>query len=236
VRIDLLALQQAGYLVPTQSRSRLAEEFRQIKRPLLRNAHAEGAAQARQSLVMVTSALPSEGKTFFSINLAMSLAMEVDSSVLLVDADVVRPNLLSRLGIEARKGLLDLLTEERLALADVVVKTNVPKLSLLAAGSPSSRATELLASAAMDRLLTELVTRWHDRIVVFDSPPLLPTTEARVLASNLGQVVMVVEAARTPRKVVEQAFAAVAGCPVVMSVLNKCSEASRSHRYGDYYG
>jgi protein-tyrosine kinase len=237
VTLDLESLRGAGYLVPDQVRSEMAMLFRHIKRPLLKNAHAQSdAANHRGSLIMVTSAVAGEGKTFCSINLAMSIAMEVDTAVVLIDADVVRPSVLTRLGIDARPpGLLDLLTRDDLDLPDAMIATNVPKLSIMASGQFNERSTELLASAAMDRLLTRLASEYADHIVIFDTPPLLLTTESTVLASKVGQVVVIVEASKTPRKTVQQAFAAVRNCPMVLSVLNKCDQASEGRRYGYYY-
>ncbi|HMO46679.1 MAG TPA: XrtA-associated tyrosine autokinase [Rubrivivax sp.] len=236
VSIDLVQLERAGYLVPTSRRSLLAEEFRHIKRPLLDNARSPDAGNGRHAEIMVTSALPEEGKTFFAINLAMSMAAEVDTAVLLVDADVVRPCVLQRLGVRAGKGLLDLLVDPGLELSDVVVETNVPKLSILGAGAPNDRSTELLASNAMDALLGRLADRYPNHVIVFDAPPLLLTNEAKVLASRVGQVVLVVEASKTPRDVVVQAFAAVEPCPIVLSVLNKAPESATPLGYGYYYG
>ena len=236
VSIDLAQLERSGYLAPSSNRSMLAEEFRHIKRPLLNNARSPGAGNGRHAEIMVTSALSEEGKTFLAINLAMSMAAEVDTAVLLVDADVVRPSILQRLGIQADKGLLDVLMDPALEVSDLVLQTNVPKLSILAAGTRSDRATELLASNAMDGLLDTLAERYPDHVIVFDAPPLLLTNEAKVLASRVGQVVLVVEASKTPRDVVAQAFAAVEQCPVVLSVLNKAPESATSVGYGYYYG
>lgn len=236
VELDLSRLAAAGYLVPALVRSDLAKEFRQIKRPLLKNAR-EGRERGdvRASSIMVSSALPGEGKTFCAINLAMSIAMEVDISVLLVDADVVRPAVLDRLGLSKTRGLLDILTHPEVALEDVVLGTNIPKLEILPAGTPNQRSTELLASGAMEELFSRLAEQAQDRIVIFDAPPLLLTTEASVLASRVGQVVMVVDGANTSRNTVIQAFAAVASCPVVMSVLNKTDGATDFGGYRYYY-
>lgn len=236
VVLDLEQLERSGHLVPTQTRSALAEEFRQIKRPLLKNARSKDPIGSRCSLIMVTSALPGDGKTFCAINLAMSMAVEIDTSILLVDADVVRPNVLQRLGVPPAKGLLDLLTDGQLSLGDLILKTNVPKLSILPAGTRTHASTELLASDAMEALLGSLTETHPDRVVIFDAPPLLVTTEARVLASRLGQVVMVVAASSTPRSVVAQAFSAVEQCPIVMSILNKAHAPEGPLGYGYYYG
>jgi len=237
VELDLTRLEREGYLIPSQGRSSLAEQLRIIKRPLLANTRdAEARAIPRANLIQVVSAMPGEGKTFFAVNLAMSIAMEVDHSVLLVDADVLRPSVLARLGVEPAPGLMDVLdSKAKLPLSDVMLRTNVPKLSLLPAGTANAKSTEMLASAAMAELLDELAAKYADRIVVFDSPPLIPTTESRVLASRFGQVVMVVEADHTTHAQVAQAYAAVEQCPVVLSVLNKCTGKGAREAYGYYY-
>jgi protein-tyrosine kinase len=219
VTLDLERLQRLGLLVPGETCSPLAQAFRRIKRPLLKNAQS-GAPADRLSLIMVTSAVPGEGKTYCAVNLAMSIAAEIDTSVLLVDADVVHPDAMQRLGVEAKPGLLDVLAGDARELADAVLRSNVPKLSLLPAGTPRGVAAEWLASAAMQQLLERLASAPH-RVVIFDAPPLLGSTEAGVLASRVGQVLLVVEASRTPWDLVAQAFAAVEQSAHVMSVLNK---------------
>ena len=235
VTVDLTRMRRAGLLVPGQPRSQLEEEFRIIKRPLLENLRNQtGMRPERANLIMVTSAVPGEGKTQTALNLAVSIAMELDHTVLLVEADVLRPSALERLGVTASKGLLDLLAHPETELADVLLRTSIPKLTLLPAGTASSRSTELLASDAMDTLLTELASKYADRVVIFDTPPLLSTTESRVMAAHTGQVVMVIEANRTPINTVKQAFAAVESHPVVLSMLNKYQGPKGNNAYGYY--
>ena len=233
VEIDLAALAAAGYITPEAQRSQTADEFRVLKRPIIKNAQGgPGSTVARGNCVMVTSALPAEGKSFVALNLAMSIASEVDTTVLLVDADVANPNLLKRLNVPATKGLLDLLTDSSTDLADVLLRTNVEKLSVLPAGSAHKRATEMLASTGMAELVEQMSTRYPDRILVFDSPPLLATTEARALAAHMGQIVMVVEADVTSQPTVLKALEMIESCPVVLMVLNKASRTE----VGGYYG
>ena len=237
VEIDLARLAAAGYVTPTAPRSRLADEMRVIKRPLLSNAQGKSAAPIRAAnLIMVTSALPGEGKTFMAVNLAISIAMELDTTVLLVDADVARPAVPERLGLSQDSGLLDLLTRKDLDVGDVLMRTNIERLSILPAGSPHARATELLASEAMARLIEELAGRYPDRVLIFDAPPLLSSTESRVLATHMGQVVLVVEADRTPQATVKNALDAIEDCPVVMTVLNKIERSESGSYYGSYGG
>ena len=231
--LDFARLQAAGFITPALRDSRLLHEFRVIKRPLIQQALGRATPQAlNRNLVMVTSALPGEGKTFVALNLAMSLAMEVDCRVLLVDADVISPSVPEVLGIEPAKGLMDLLTQPETRFDDAVLGTNVDRLTLLLAGTPHASASEFLASEAMKRLLSEVSRRYPDRIVVFDSPPLLATTESRVLATHMGQVVVVVEAGRTTHAALESALATVESCPVVHTMLNKAPES----KVGSYYG
>ena len=231
--INLAKLRQLGIVTPDTDKTQIAEEFRIIKRPLITNAFNQGAGAIRNgNLIMVTSALAGEGKTFSAINLAMSIAMEMDHTVLLIDAEVARPTLPSYFGLKAEKGLLDVLLDDKLELADVMIKTNIEKLSILTAGKKSRHATELLASQSMSALLKEIAQRYSDRIVIFDSPPLLLTSEARVLASQMGQIVLVVEAEKTPQQTVKEALRQIESCDVVNLIYNKAS----SFPGGEYYG
>ncbi len=236
VDISFAHLALMGMVSPEAPRSQMADEFRVIKRPLLTNAFGRSAnTVVRGNLVMVTSAVPGEGKTFSSVNLALSIAMELDNTVLLVDADVARPSVLERLGVPPAKGLMDVLTDNSLDLADVLLRTNIERLSILPAGTPHDRATELLASESMNRLIDELASRYPDRILIFDAPPLLPSTESRVLATHMGQVILVVEAGKTQQASVSQALATIESCPVVMTLLNKVAR-SEVGSYYSYYG
>ncbi len=235
VTIDLERLREGGMIAPDSDKTPLAEEFRVIKRPLLKNAFGGGAKIRNGNLVMVTSAFPREGKSFCAINLAMSIAMERDRTVLLVDADVARPSIPQKFGIAPDIGLMDVLLDSHVSLADAIVRTNVAKLTLMPAGRPHRQATELLASEAMAELLAELSARYADRIVIFDSPPLLVTTEARTLAANMGQIVMVVESENTTHEALREALATIESCEVVGMVLNKGRRSNPGDSYG-YYG
>lgn len=235
VDLDLAALSERGMIVPNSPRSRLADEYRVVKRPLIANAMGRGAAAIQHAnLIMVTSALAGEGKSFTSINLAMSIAAELDHTVMLVDADVARPSVLRELGLPPGPGLLELL-EGRATMSDVLMRTNVDKLTLLPSGTPHPKATELLASDAMVRLLDDMATRYPDRIIIFDSPPLLLTTESRVLATHMGQIVVVVQADKTLRATVEQALSTIEACPVKMMLLNR-ARGGAGGSYGPSFG
>jgi len=238
IQLDLATLAAAGIVTPNAPRSHLADQYRVLKRPLIANAMGKGANQLNHSnLIMVTSALPGEGKSFTAINLAMSMAAEMDHTVMLVDADVARPSVLRMLGLPPAPGLLDLL-ENKAEVADVLLRTNVDKLTLLPSGSPHPKATEMLASDAMDKLLDDMATRYPDRIIIFDSPPLLLTTESRVLATHMGQIVMVVHAGQTLQATVQEALSTIEACPVKLMVLNKArGDGAGGYGYGGYgYG
>lgn len=238
VELDLNAIAAAGIVSPHAPRSLISEEYRVIKRPLIDNAMGKGAAPiANGNLIMVTSALPGEGKSFTAINLAMSIATELDNTVMLVDADVASPSVLNMLGMPPAKGFLDVLLDNSVELSSVLLKTNIDKLTILPSGTQHPRATELLASDAMNRLLEDMANRYSDRIIIFDSPPLLVTTESRVLATHMGQIVMVVQAGRTLHGEVKQALATIEACPIKLMVLNRASSSSEgSYGYGYGYG
>ena len=236
VELDLPMLAKLGFVTPDSPRSRIADEFRIVKRPLIANASGKGMMPIKNgNLIMMTNAVPDKSKTFSAINLAMSIAMELDQTVLLVDADVARPSLPRVLGLPSGKGLLDALHDKSFDLDHAFIRTNVEKLSILTNGTQHARATELLASDAMDRLLHEMATRYPSRIVVFDSPPLLMTTEARVLATHMGQIVFVVQAEATLKSEVKRALAMIETCPVKMILLNQARTVAQG-AYGYGYG
>jgi protein-tyrosine kinase len=237
VDLNLEAMSSSGFISPKVARARISDEFRMIKRPLIANAVGKSAAPIEfGNLIMVTSAMPGEGKTFTAINLAMSIAMELDHTVMLVDADVARPSVLNVLGLPPAPGFIDVLIDKSIDLSSVLLKTNVDGLTLLPSGMQHDSATELLASDAMTALLAEMSNRYRDRIIIFDSPPLLLTTESPVLAKHMGQVVVVVHAEKTLRGDLQQALASIESCPVKMMLLNQARTAFRP-AYGAYgYG
>src|SRR6185295_9460683 len=200
-------------------------------------ANAEPGIPA--NLVMVTSPLANEGKTFCTINLAISMAMEMERTVLLVDADVAKPSVPSVLGLKMERGLMDVLFQEGAYLSDVLCRTNIEKLTLLPAGKARHQATEMLASDAMGALLTEMAERYSDRIIIFDSPPLLAASESSVLATRMGQIVMVVEAGKTTEAALKESLTRIESCRNVGLLLNKVESAGLGlggYGYGYGYG
>lgn len=237
MELPLENLRAMGMVTPDQPRSGIAEENRIIKRPLLMNIAGQGENSVNDpNLIMVTSALPGEGKTFTAINLAISIAMEQDKTVLLVDADVAKASAAAMLGIpDDVPGLIDLLMDKGTQISDVLLHTNIPNLRILPAGHPHERSTELLASSDMQRLMEELAQRYPDRVIIFDSPPLLFTTEAGVLASLMGQIVFVVAERQTPQSKVTEALSRLSEDKIVGLILNK-SKSQGKGAYGYSYG
>src|SRR3546814_1884518 len=187
-------------------------------------------------MVLVCSANPDEGKTFSATNLAISLAAEKNVEVLLVEGDCAKPDLLHRHGMEEGPGLLYAIADEALDIEDCVIRTDIPQLSVLPAGARSHDDTECLASDCAGALLDALVADDLRRILVFDSPPALAASPAAVLASRVGQVMMVVRADRTGDSELREAIQLLDACEHVNLVLNAVSFTAGRPRFGSYYG
>jgi len=240
LEIDQAWLTSHNIVAPGTKQTPMEDGFRRIKRHILKNIYNPPDTErphAAPNLVMITSALPGEGKTFCAINLAISIAMELDHTVLLVDSDTVRPSVLSALGLKRDlPGLMDVLADRTIGIDDVMHRTSIEKLSILPAGTPHRYATEMLASETMHALVRELAGRYEDRIVIFDSPPLLVTSEAAVLATHMSQVVLVVAAGQTTESALSDSLRRLEGCRQVGLLLNKGQDASHGYGYGYGYG
>ena len=238
VRIDFRRLQRFGFIVPdADEKTKLSEEFRLIKLHLILKAFAKGdEAIPNGNVVMVTSARPGEGKTFFAVNLALSVALERDLHVMLVDTDVYSQAVLSSLGLTAEKGLVDVLLDPNADLADVILKTNIPNFSVVPSGFKHPNASELMSSQRMAKLAEDMSERYPDRMIIFDSPPILASSETTVLASHVGQIVVVVEQNRTGWHLVERSLAQIERCPEISFVLNKVTSKMWEENYASRYG
>jgi protein-tyrosine kinase len=235
VDLDLQKLDAKGFLVPTNANTPLSNTYRMIKRPLVNNASGKGATKVKgANLIMVTSSFKGEGKSYSAVNLAMSIAMEKNLRVLLIDADVNKPSHHNIFGVSPDFGMTDFLSGKVKDMSRIMYSTNIPSLSLMFAGSLTTHATELLASEAMEQFVQDLSERYPDRIIIFDSPPLLMTTEASVLASHMGQIILVVEAERTLRNDVKKSLNMLSN-EIVLLLLNKVREKDDGASYG-YYG
>ncbi len=235
--IDLERLEAQGFVALSRKRTLINEEFRSIKRKILNNAFGGLAKTLHHSnLVLVSSSKPNEGKTFTAVNLALSIALEQDKTVLLVDADVLKPSVSKTLNIGANVGLIEYLTGEEKEVSSVIYHTNVENLKVIPAGLPHHLSNELLASDKMARLFEEFATRYPDRIVVFDCPPLLGVNETALMAAQCGQGVVVVEEYKSNTSDVKEAVGMLPDEMAVGLVLNKVTHPSETQGYGHYYG
>ena len=224
---------RAGLLAPLDQAIPVADEYRRIKRPLIANAVKRGPdAGARMNVIMIASGMPGAGKTFCAVNLAVSVSLERELNPLLVDADVAKPHISREFGLEDAPGLIDLLIDETYSLKDVIVRTDLNDIQILPAGRRHPQATELLASDRMTDIVRELADRYADRIILLDSPPLLVTSEAQALASQVGQIALIVEAGQTTQQVLTQTIETLDQGKAINLVLNKARHSS----FGTYYG
>lgn len=231
--IDESRLSAKGVLMPGQGRTQMVEEFRHIKRHVLMDLLDPKRDFA--NLVMVTSALPGEGKTHIAMNLAMSLALEPDWNVLLIDGDIVNPQVLRRFGVRSEAGLMDYLDDPSVEIADVVLETNIEGLSIITSGQNLPRSTELLSSQRMVQFIEDLRVRFPDHIIIIDTPPLLATTEPAIFARYVGQILLVVESERTRHSSIEAALELLSENEKTRFVLNKMRPQFGDGAYRPYY-
>ncbi|MDH3639586.1 MAG: XrtA-associated tyrosine autokinase [Gammaproteobacteria bacterium] len=235
--IDQDALIRRGLLAPLEHAVPVADEFRRIKRPLIDNAtkSVDGDAD-HMNVIMVASALPGAGKTFCSVNLAASISIERELTVLLVDADVAKPHISTVFGFADKPGLIDILEDETIPIDEVLVRTDLNDIQVLPAGRKHAQSTELLASERMQEVVHELATRYPDRLIVMDSPPLLITSEAQVLASQVGQIALIVESGTTTQAQLEEALELLDRSKTINVILNKSVYSQTGGYYDVQYG
>lgn len=235
--IDLNGLREAGYITPDMPPNLMAEEFRIIKRSILLNAFSKGTQKSKNSnVVLVTSSNPGEGKSFCTINLALSIATEQDTTVLLIDADFSKPEVLNRLGVAGGRGLMDVVADSELEVGDCLIRTNVPNLVLLPAGRQHNLTTELLASERMEMIVDEIANRYPDRLVLFDSPPVLASSAASVMALYMGQTVFVIQAEATTEPQIKESLNMISACENINLLLNQTRFSGSNKKFATYYG
>jgi protein-tyrosine kinase len=233
IHVNMEELRAAGALPAEAAVPALTDQFRRIKWPILEAVVAGNTGDAHANLIMVTSSVAGEGKTFTSINLACSIAREKDFSVLLVDADVAKRHTTELFKLSERQGLTDAIADPGLDAESLVLGTSIPGLSVLPAGRRSSSAPELFASHRMTEIISRLGARDAQRVVLLDSSPLLLTNESQVLGKIVDQILFVVRAEFTAQPLVLEAIGLLDNKKHVRCILNQ-ARASRMTEY--YYG
>lgn len=235
--LDLEMLAQKGFVSTDSTRQVINEEYRVIKRKLLDNAFGPLSKSLKNSnIIMVTSSRQGEGKTFTAINLALSIALEKDKTVLLVDADVLRPNVMKTLELKNEQGLMEYLLGEKDDISEVMCRTNLDKLRIITAGKSHHLSAELLASERMFAAVEEFANRYTDRIVIVDTPPLLGINETAILANLAGQALVVTEEFKTKLVDVENAVKHLKPEMAIGFIVNKTEQVNlEGGGYGYYY-
>lgn len=235
VILDFAALRRANFLPHGEDQELLAEQCRAVKRPLVAHAFGRKATKVEDgNLIQVTSSLANEGKTFTCINLALSLAQEQDSTILLVDGDVANPELSKLFGLSGMPGLLDYLEDPQRTVESVVYRTSLPSLAIVPAGRPRADSGELVASDRMESFVDDTARAYPEQIVLLDSPPVLLSSVAAALATNAGQIVIVIRAGETKQDHVRDAVTSIDESKPVNLVLNQATRWAGFGGYGAY--
>jgi protein-tyrosine kinase len=236
IQIDFEMLEKKGFVSTNSQRQLINEEFRAIKRKLLDNAFGPLSKTLKNSnIIMVTSSRPGEGKTFTAINLALSIALEKDKTVLLVDANVIRPSMMKTLELESKQGLMEYLLGENQDISEVMYKTNLDNLRIIPAGQSHHLSTELLASEKMFEAVEEFVNRYTDRVVIIDTPPLLGINETAILANLAGQALVVTQESKTKLVDVEEAVRHLNPEMAIAFVVNKSEKINTKGLSYEFY-
>ena len=232
--LNFSELRRMGMITPDNMSSSVSFEFRAIKRKLLARVKDAKTQAMINNLVMITSALPSEGKTFTATNLALTLAAERDLHVLLIDGDLIHPSLGSMFEPTDGKGLIDLLNGNCTNISEIMHRCrDLPNMSVIFAGKRDERTPELVSSRKMADLCHDISTRYNDRIIIIDTSPVLASAEPANVAMHVHQIVMVVAAGQTSRSQLQAALENVSACRNISVVFNK---APKWHQVdGDTY-
>ena len=193
---------------------------------LLRTQVLQRAKEDGWKVLAVTSPGPGEGKTLTAINLAISIAREVDFTVLLVDANLRHPWMLEHFGIANRKGLSDYLTDD-VPISELLLQPErIEQLMVLPGGRPLTNSAEMLNSPKMAQLVEEMKTRYHSRIIIFDLPPVLTSADALAFSPYVDAALLVLEEGVTRKEDIERALDLLQSTNVIGTVLNKAEVAS----------
>jgi exopolysaccharide/PEP-CTERM locus tyrosine autokinase len=209
--------------------SAAAEQYRKLKARIL-----AATAQNHKNTLMVSSAYVGEGKSITALNIAITMAQGIDHTVLLVDADLRKPSIARYLGIEAERGLSDYLAGKA-ELSEVLIHTGIGKLVILPAGSQTDNPAELLSSNRMKDLVLDMKRRYSDRYIIFDSSPILVSADAISLSADVDGVLLVVQAAKTPMRVVKKAVSLIKNTPILGVIYNNVPDYLGKNLYPYIY-
>jgi protein-tyrosine kinase len=217
--------------------SMAAEQYRRLRTYVIR-PEIENSPKT----ILVTSAMAGEGKSLTAINLAIVIAVDLNSNALIVDCDVRNPSISRWFGFQEKRGLSDYLLGEA-ELPDLLVKTSVDKLSILPGGTLQDNPVELVGSKRMKSLIADLKARYDDRYIILDSSPLLATTEPSVLNDMVDGILLVIKSGATPRETIQQALKSLDKKKIIGAVLNNMEFKTEamirryfgSNRYYDDY-
>lgn len=236
VAVDRATLRAEGLIVPEDAVTGLLEEFRIVKRELIADARAIKDQRGRR--ILVSSPHPAEGKTYCAVNLAIAMAAERDVEVVLIDADVIKPSIAVRLGLDDQhgegQGLMDALADSKINVEALVCKTDIDGLFVLPAGTSSARDSEFLASARTGELFDRLTSGAPNRFIIIDTPPALAASAAAEIAAHVGQTVLIVRAGETGRVALEDAQQLLSACIDIKLLLNAAQFSPSGRRFGEY--
>jgi protein-tyrosine kinase len=214
----------------TEPDSPAAEEYRKMKTTILRFA----LKHVKRHSLMISSCVSGEGKSLTAINLAISMAQEIDHGVLLIDADLRRPSIAEYLGIPAVPGLAECLRNE-VPAASAIIKTDIPGLSLLPGGKGVKNPVEMLSSPMMRSLFGDLMRSATERSIIIDTPPVLPFAETQTIGSLVDGILLVVKEGTITMPELLEALDIVDRTKVLGVIYNDVTDAGRNNRYSHYY-
>lgn len=232
--VDRRTLERAGMIDWRQSGNRVAEEFRIALNEILRQrASIDPGGATRPGLIMVTSALPGEGKSFTALNLAVGIARHGEQRVLLIDGDGGKGGLGDLLGVSAGTSLAVAPNGGGFELAGLGVRTFIDNLDFLRLGDSADDSDD--AASAMMTAISAIAGRGEDRIVLIDAPPCLSSSRSHLLAPLVGQTVLVVAAGSTQQGDIDAALGMIRSCPGISLLLNRVPRW-QAHSFGSYGG
>ncbi len=231
VSIPTRKLRQKGMVTLDMKNRGIIEEFRHLKRNLLKNITKSDDPMGVG--VVVSSAWPGEGKTFTALNLIMSLSMEKTKKILFVDADLEKGEATKFLDLQNHRGLTDYLEDSSLDANDVTLQTNIESLKIIPRGITATHSAEVFSTRRMEELVKEICQNGLYEMVVFDSPPVLVSSSANILSGMADQTLVVIQANETTGKSIREVEEKLVDSRSIGYVLNRASFSEK--KQNSYY-